>query len=78
MKYPSDALKGKIQGEVLVSFIVKSDGKVESAKVLRGVHTLLDAEAVRVVNILPAWKPGIQDGKAVDVAGMVPVKFILP
>jgi TonB family protein len=71
-------LNQKIQGEVLVSFIVRSDGKVESVKVVRGVHPLLDAEAVRVVSMLPTWKPGIQEGKAVDVASTVPVKFILP
>jgi TonB family protein len=78
LKYPAEALKEKIQGEVLVGFVVKSEGKVESVKVLRGVHPLLDAEAIRVVSMLPTWKPGIKEGKAVDVPRAVSVKFILP
>ncbi|HNX80479.1 MAG TPA: energy transducer TonB, partial [Prolixibacteraceae bacterium] len=78
LKYPDDALKNKIQGLVVVGLIVKSDGKVESVKIIRGVHPLLDAEAIRVVSMLPAWKPGIHEGKPVDVPGVVPVKFALP
>ena len=77
IKYPADAMKDSIQGKVFVTFVVKSDGSVGDAKIARGVHPLLDNEAIRVVNSLPAWKPGKQAGKEVNVAYTVPVRFAL-
>ncbi len=77
VKYPADAIKEGIQGKVYVTFVVKSDGTVANAKIVRGAHPLLDNEAIRVVNILPTWKPGKQGGKAVNVAYTIPVMFAL-
>ncbi|MEI6274966.1 MAG: TonB family protein [Prolixibacteraceae bacterium] len=77
VKYPVDAIKEGIQGKVFVTFVVKSDGTVADAKIARGVHPLLDNEAIRVVNLLPKWKPGKQGGKEVSVSYTIPVQFAL-
>ena len=77
IKYPADAIKDSIQGKVFVTFVVKADGTVGDAKIARGVHPLLDNEAIRVINSLPAWKPGKQGGEAVSVSYTVPVQFVL-
>jgi protein TonB len=75
--YPVEAQKEKIQGKVFVNFVVGSFGQVTNAKIVKSVHPSLDAEALRVVGLLPAWKPGKQRGQAVDVAYTVPIEFIL-
>ncbi len=77
VNFPADAEKAKIQGKVFVNFVINSAGKVEKAKVIRGIHPSLDEEAVRVVNALPDWKPGKQKGEAVDVSYTLPVTFTL-
>jgi TonB family protein len=75
--YPQEARKQGIQGTVYVTFVIDKDGSVTNSKVLRGVHPLLDAEALRVVNGMPAWNPGKQQGKAVRVQFNMPIKFSL-
>lgn len=77
IKYPAKAASAKIEGNVDVSFIVKSSGKVKNVKVARSVNPLLDDEAVKVVSDMPDWKPGRQNGKAVDVSYNMPVSFKL-
>ena len=77
MKYPEKAKKDGIQGVVYVGYVVNKAGKVESVEVERSAHPLLDAEAVRVVSEMPAWTPGTQRGKAVDVKLVIPIKFSL-
>ena len=75
LKYPAEALKSKITGEVYVNFTVSSMGKVKNVIVSKSVSPLLDAEAVRVVSSMPDWKPGMQAGKSVEVQFKVPVEF---
>ncbi len=77
VKYPAEAAKEGIQGKVFVTFVVKSDGTVADAKIARGVHPLLDNEAIRVLNLLPTWKPGKQRGQNVNVSYTIPVQFKL-
>lgn len=77
VKYPVAAIREKITGKVIVNFIVSSTGKVRNVKVIRSVHPLLDAEAVRVISSMPDWIPGSQTGKAVDVEYYLPVDFNL-
>lgn len=77
VKYPEEATDKGIQGRVLVQFIVKSDGTISDAKVVREAHPLLDAEALRVVKSMPKWKPGMQNGKVVNVKYVIPVTFRL-
>jgi TonB family protein len=75
--YPAEAVKDKISGRVVVKFVVTAGGKVKNVKVIRSVHPLLDKEAVRVIGMMPDWKPGRQLGKPVDVYYNVPVEFSL-
>ena len=77
-QYPEAAKAEKIQGKVIVRFIVNTDGDTEGISVIKGVHPLLDAEAIRVVGMLKGFKPGMQGGKAVPVWYMVPINFGLP
>jgi len=77
VRYPAEAKEQGIQGKVILRFMVASDGAVEDISVVKGVHPLLDAEAVRVMSILPHWTPGTQGGKPVNVWYSVPVSFSL-
>ena len=77
LKYPEYAVKNGIQGRVLVDFVIDEKGNVGSVKVSRGVHPVLDEEAVRVVAASPRWKPGRHHGKRVKVALTVAVDFRL-
>jgi TonB family protein len=77
IKYPVSAQKAKIEGSVTVQFVVGTDGSVRNPKVVRGVNPELDAEALRVVGIMPKWTPGKQRGKAVPVSYNLPVRFRL-
>lgn len=76
-KYPENAKLQNIQGKVIIRFCVKADGGISLATVLKGVSPDLDTEALRVVNSLPAFKPGKQGGKAVPVWYMAPINFTL-
>ena len=75
IKYPEQAKKEGIHGRVVLQFTVGEDGQVRDAKVLRGVHDALDAEALRVVSASPKWEPGRNKGKAVSVIYTFPVVF---
>lgn len=77
IRYPAEARKNKIQGKVFVSFVVSSTGKVTDSRVVKSVNPLLDTEALRVVTMMPDWKPAKQRGQAVSVAYTVPIEFIL-
>jgi len=76
-KYPENAKKNNIQGRVILRFCVTAKGNVNRVSVLKGVDPEIDAEAIRVANSLPAFKPGKQGGKPVPVWYMVPVTFTL-
>lgn len=77
MRYPEEAKSKKIQGKVYVQFIVEKDGSISHIKVRRGVHDLLDAEAVRLIRSMPNWKPGSMRGKTVRVRHTIPISFAL-
>jgi TonB family protein len=75
--YPENAKKKNIDGRVIIRFCVAANGSVNRASVIKGVDPDLDAEAIRVVNTLPLFTPGRQNGKAVPVWYMVPITFTL-
>lgn len=75
IKYPEDAAKQNITGRVLVQFVVGVDGRLNQMKVVRGVHPSLDAEAMRVVALMPPWIPGKHEGKIVPVVYNIPISF---
>lgn len=76
-QYPEEALKDSIQGKVVVSFVIETDGSISNIKVARGVHPVLDEEAVRVVGLMPKWKPAMNNSKPIRVKYNVPVIFRL-
>lgn len=75
--YPEIAKENGVQGRVTLQFEIGKDGSVTNVKVLRGVDSSLDKEAVRVVSSSPKWEPGKQRGKAVKVKYNFPVTFQL-
>tara|TARA_B100000780_G_scaffold279174_1_gene256181 strand:- start:4636 stop:5091 length:456 start_codon:yes stop_codon:yes gene_type:complete len=87
LKYPTSALELNITGSVYIVFVVELDGTVSQAQVLRSFNVDLEgsdeaiadleAEAVRAISDLPAFRPGTENGEAVRVEMVVPVKFIL-
>jgi TonB family protein len=78
IKYPEEAKKNNITGTVFVSFVVEKDGKISNTAIMKSANPLLDEEALRVVNAMPKWKPGLNDeGKEVNVKYVLPVKFSL-
>lgn len=77
IQYPEIAKENNIQGRVILRFCVTYKGGVDQVQIIRGVDKSLDDEAVRVIKLLPAWKPGKQGGKPVNVWYSVPVTFQL-
>jgi len=77
IKYPQVAKENGIEGKVFVRFIVDQSGKVKDAQVVRGIGGGCDEEALRVVNLMPDWKPGKQRGKPVKVQFTIPIHFQL-
>ena len=78
IRYPEGAVEQELQGRVYVQFVVYPNGELGKYKILRGVHSLLDKEALRVVKLTSGkWKPGWQNGKAVPVQFLLPVAFVL-
>ena len=77
IKYPTISQENGVQGRVIVQFVVNRDGSIVDPVVVRGVDPYLDKEALRVIQMMPKWKPGKQRGKAVRVKYTVPVTFRL-
>ena len=77
VKYPEYAQENGIQGTVYAQFVIDEEGNVANAKVVRGIHSTLDEEAIRVVESMPQWTPGKQRGKLVKVSFTLPVNFSL-
>lgn len=75
--YPKQARERKIEGKVIVGFIVEKDGSITNVKVIKSAHPLLDAEAVRVTKLMPKWIPGKERGKAVRVQYTAPITYSL-
>ena len=77
VKYPKTAFDADIQGRVIAQFVVDKEGSVRDAHVVKSVDPALDAEALRVINNMPKWRPGRQNGKVVNVKYTIPVNFNL-
>lgn len=77
MRYPVMARKMGVEGTVHVSFLVNKTGSISEVKVLRGISAECDKEAIRVVEAMPSWKPGRQNGHNVYVRMVMPLKFRL-
>lgn len=77
IKYPAVAKDAGIEGTVYVGFVVEKDGSLSDIAILRGIGGGCDAEALRVVNAMPSWTPGMQAGQTVRVQNRLPIKFVL-
>ncbi len=77
IKYPVEAQKKGIQGQVICQFIIEKDGKINNVNVIRGVNKLLDNEAIRVIQAMPRWHPGLEKGQPVRVQYTLPINFKL-
>lgn len=77
MRYPAVAKDNRIEGQVIVQFVVSKEGDIINAKVVRSVGGGIDQEALRVVKSMPRWNPGKHNGKAVPVTFTLPIKFEL-
>ncbi len=75
LKYPDEALQRKIEGRVMVSFIVEKDGSLSAIKVEKGINKLLDNEALRVMRLMPKWTPGSEKGKPCRSKVAIPIVF---
>lgn len=77
IRYPEQAKELALEGKVYVGFVVRDNGKITNVEIKRGVHELLDREAMRVIKSMPDWKPGMNNGKAVNCRMILPIKFNL-
>ena len=77
VKYPAQARRMGIEGSVFVSFVIDREGNISDPQVIKGISAECDKEAVRVVKLMPPWKPGKQNGKAVKCRFVLPIKFKL-
>ena len=77
IKYPKEAMDKKIEGRVMVKFIVEKDGQVSEPEIVNSAFPALDEEALRVIQCMPKWKPGKQNGNVVRVSFTLPVAFRL-
>lgn len=73
--YPQKARNEGVAGRVVVQFVVHADGLPKNTRILESVHPLLDAEAIRLVSIMPRWEPAKVDGEIVKVSFTLPVRF---
>lgn len=77
LKYPQAARDGKVEGMVVLTFVVKADGSVSDVEIQRGIGAGCNEEAKRVVEISPKWTPGKIGGKAVNTRMTLPINFKL-
>ncbi len=77
MRYPAVAKENNVQGKVFVTFVVERDGALTDIKVVRGIGSGCDEEAIRVLKSSPRWTPGIQNGRPVRVQYTMPINFTL-
>ena len=77
VRYPEKAMQNDVQGRVVVGFIIDKDGKPVDISIIKSVDPELDAEAMRVAGMMPAWKPATKDGKPVRCKMAMPVAFKL-
>lgn len=81
IKYPADAVKAKIQGRVIIRFVVDKQGKMIAPQVVASVNQSLDSEAIRVVKAIAKtanWSPAKEDGETIRISYTIPVNFRLP
>lgn len=74
-EYPKEAYRKGIEGRVICSFVVNTDGSISNIQILRGVEKTIDKEAIRIIEKMPKWEPGKIDGQNVPVRVIYPIAF---
>ncbi len=77
IKYPKSAIRKGISGTVFVGFVIRANGQVWDVQVLKGIHPDCDAEAVRVIGLMPPWQAGRQQGRPLSVRYSLPIRFVI-
>lgn len=77
LRYPKAAVKQQLQGRVYCHFVVNTNGSLTDVRVLKGIGYGCDEEAIRLIRLMPTWKPGKQSGKPVRVGYNLPISFLL-
>ncbi|OKZ42241.1 MAG: hypothetical protein BHV82_03345 [Odoribacter sp. 43_10] len=77
LEYPQKAIDEQTEGRVIIRFVVNSNGEISDPTILKGINKNLDQAAIDVINKLPRWKPGQQDGQPVSVRFTLPIVFKL-
>ncbi len=79
IQYPEEAIEADIQGRVIVNFVINKNGEIENIVTKGPVNgELLEQEAIRILRLLPKFKPATQRGKNVNVSYIIPINFVLP
>ncbi len=78
MKYPTELMASRTGGSVSVIFIIDKEGKIVDPMIMKGVNDLLNAEALRLVKLMPDWKPGTVGGNPVNKQYILPINFVIP
>ena len=77
LEYPQKAIDEQTEGRVIIRFVINSNGEISEPTILKGINKNLDQAAIDVINKLPRWKPGQQDGQPVSVRFTLPIVFKL-
>ena len=77
LKYPADAINRKVQGTVVLSFIIEKDGSIRQVIITKNVDPILDFEAVRIIAAMPQWSPGMAKGKPIATMIVLPINFAM-
>lgn len=77
-KYPKLDRKNKIEGKIVTKFLIDTNGYVQDITIIKSVSAACDAEAIRVLKLMPKWKPGMQNNKPVNVYFTLPIKLVIP
>ncbi len=77
LRYPAQAKDATIQGSVLVGFVIDKEGVLTDVRVIKGIGSGCDEEALRVIKKSPRWKAGMQNGQAVRVRYIIPISFTI-
>lgn len=78
IQYPDQALEQKIEGEVIVSFVINEEGEVQNPSITKSAHYYLDKEAERLVANMPLWEPAVKGGYTLQSNFVLPITFVLP
>ncbi len=78
LAYPEAAIKANVQGVLYAGFTITGTGQITEPKILKGIGHGCDEEAIRLIKLMPLWKPGRQNGKPVAVRYTLPIQFALP